>query len=230
MKKLSLIGLAFAVLIGATILPKPAEAQVQGLISSIFNKMEKNRRELRSLQASVTIQKVDARFGEEMSYGTVQFIPGEGRNASSLRLEINRPRKEILFVDNGLYTLYKPKMNVAYKGSTNKAPRTGGVLSFVFNASGAQLKREFIPDVVGEGVLYEGGPHVTMIKLTPKGGADFKFAEIWVDGNGMPVQTRVTERNGDSTLVRLTGIQRNARIQSDVFTPKLPSGVKIVNS
>jgi len=51
-----------------------------------------------------------------------------------------------------------------------------------------------------------------------------------VDGNGMPVQTRVTERNGDSTLVRLTNIQKNARIPSNAFDISLPSGVKIVKS
>ena len=54
--------------------------------------------------------------------------------------------------------------------------------------------------------------------------------EIWVDGNGMPVQMRTTERNGDSTLVRLTNIQKNARINGDAFKISLPSGVKIVNS
>ena len=46
----------------------------------------------------------------------------------------------------------------------------------------------------------------------------------------MPVQMRTTERNGDSTLVRLTNIQKNARINGDAFKISLPSGVKIVNS
>jgi outer membrane lipoprotein-sorting protein len=44
----------------------------------------------------------------------------------------------------------------------------------------------------------------------------------------MPVQTRVTEKNGDSTLVRLTNIQRNARVSTDEIKLEVPAGAKIV--
>jgi outer membrane lipoprotein-sorting protein len=233
MKKLTLLALAFALLVGATFVPPSAASaaapQGAALVSSVISKMERNRRDLKSLRANVTIQKVDARFGPEMSEGSVQYVPGAGRDAN-VRLDFSKPRQEVLAVKNGQYTYYKPKMNMAYKGRSNKAPKAGSLLSFVFGASSAQLKNDFNHEVVGEGTLYEGGPHVVMIKLTPKGGADFKFAEIWVDGNGMPVQTRVTERNGDSTLVRLTNIQKNAGVPASAFDVSLPSGVKIVNS
>ncbi len=234
MKKLTLLGLAFALLLGTTILPQRASAaavaaQGAGLVSSIFNKMERNRRDLKSLRANVIIQKVDARFGEEMSQGSVQYVPGAGREAN-VRLDFSKPRQEVLAVKNGQYTYYKPKMNMAYKGRSNKAPKGGSLLSFVFGASGAQLRNDFNYEYMGDGTLEAGGAHVTWIKLTPKGGADFRFAEIWVDDSGMPIQTRVTERNGDSTLVRLTGIQKNVRISPDVFNVQLPSGVKVVNS
>jgi outer membrane lipoprotein-sorting protein len=67
-----------------------------------------------------------------------------------------------------------------------------------------------------------------MLKLTPRGGAGYKFAEVWVSDDGMPVQTRVTEKNGDSTLVRLTNIQRNARVSTDEIKLEVPAGAKIV--
>jgi hypothetical protein len=44
----------------------------------------------------------------------------------------------------------------------------------------------------------------------------------------MPVQTRVTEKNGDFTLVRLTDIQRNAPVSPNEIPVSLPAGVKIV--
>lgn len=233
MKKLSLIGLALALLIGITASPqRMAAAQGAGLISSVFNRMEKNRRELQSLQAHVLIQKVDKRFGEELSEGSVQYVPGQGRDAS-MRLDITSPRKEVLTVDKGQYTLYKPKQNLAYQGKTNNVgqkQKSSSVLSFVFTASGAQLKNDFNHEYGGEGVLYDGGPRVIMIKLTPKSGGDFQSMELWVDGGGMPVQTRITERNGDSTLVRLTRIQKNAKVSPKAFEPQLPSSVKIVKS
>ena len=44
----------------------------------------------------------------------------------------------------------------------------------------------------------------------------------------MPIQTRVTEKNGDSTLVRLNNIQRNPNIPPSTFGVDLPAGTKVV--
>lgn len=229
MKKLSLISLAVLLFIGATAVPPRSNAaQGAGLVSSVFNRLERNKRDLKSLRANVIIQKVDPRFGEEMSYGSVHYVPGQGREANVL-LEITRPRQEILAVKAGKYVLYKPKMKMAYTGSSKKVPSSNGsLLSFVFNSSSAQLKTNFVSEPGGEGMIE--GAHVILLKLTPKSGADFKFAEIWVDDSGMPVQTRVTERNGDTTLVRLTGIQKNVQVPDSTFDLKLPSGTKMVQS
>ncbi|MGH9901438.1 MAG: LolA family protein, partial [Pyrinomonadaceae bacterium] len=77
--------------------------------------------------------------------------------------------------------------------------------------------------------LEQGGPHVTWLKLIPKGNAGYKYAEIWVEtATGMPLQTKVVERNDDSTTVRLNNVQRNARVSADEFNLQLPSDVKKV--
>ena len=60
------------------------------------------------------------------------------------------------------------------------------------------------------------------------GSASFKYAEIWVDGTGMPVQTKIVEKNDDATTVRLTDLERNVPIRSDEFSLKLDSGTKVV--
>jgi outer membrane lipoprotein-sorting protein len=138
---------------------------------------------------------------------------------------------EHLAVAGGQYTLYRPRLNQAYKGST-KNPGTKGkasnVLGFGLNMTGSQAKNQFNIEIVGEGELYKGSPHVWWLKLTPRGNAGYQFAEIWVTDDGMPIQTRVTEKNGDATTVRLTNIQRNARIDGNPFEIQLPAGTKIV--
>jgi outer membrane lipoprotein-sorting protein len=68
------------------------------------------------------------------------------------------------------------------------------------------------------------------LTLVPKGNASFKYAEIWVDSAGMPVQTKIVEKNGDATTMRLMNLERNAKIASDVFSLKLDSNVKIVKA
>jgi outer membrane lipoprotein-sorting protein len=211
--------------------PRPAAAQGPGLVSSILNKMDANRRSLRSLRAAVTMQKYNSQIRQfEQAEGQAQYVPGKGRDVS-VRVDWTRPAREHLAVTGGQYTLFRPRLNQAYQGNVRNAKgsgRAGNVLGFALGASGAQLKSQYHVELAGEGTLYDGGPHVWMLKLTPKAGNDFKFAEIWVDDSGMPVQARITERNNDSTLVRLTGIQRNAGIPGDAFKLQLPSGVKIV--
>jgi outer membrane lipoprotein-sorting protein len=160
----------------------------------------------------------------------VQYVAGQGGN-SNVRVDWTRPARETLAVSKGQYKLYRPRLNQLYEGSTKSAKgnaKVSGVLGFGLGVSGSQLKNQFNVELAGDGTLYDGGPHVWMLKLTPRGNAGYKFAEVWVDDSGMPVQTRVTEKNGDSTLVRLTNIQRNARISPDVFDFEVPAGVKVV--
>jgi len=233
MKKFFSFALVAAMLAAsAAFVSRPAQAQGPGLVSAILNKMERNRRELHSLRASLTMQKYNAQIREEdMSYGEIQYVAGQGRNAN-VRVDWTRPARELLAVSNGKYTLYRPRQGQALVGTTNSLKgnaKVSGVVGFGLNVSGAQLKSQYSIEVAGEGTLYDGGPHVVYLKLTPKTSAG-RFTEVWVDDSGMPVQTRVTESNGDSTLVRLMNIERNASIAPDAFDPKLPPGVKIVKS
>ena len=232
MKKFFALSLAALMLASSlAFAPRPARAQGPGLVSSILNKMERNRRDLRSLRSAITMQKYNAQLKDyEMSTGEVAYIAASGRNAN-VRVEWTKPARELLSVLNGKYTLYRPRLNQALVGTTaglkGNSGKVNGVLGFGLNASGAQLRAQYDIEVAGEGQLYDGGPHVWMLKLTPKT-ASAKFTEVWVDDSGMPVQTRVTEKNGDSTLVRLTNVQRNANVPSNVFDIELPAGVKIV--
>jgi outer membrane lipoprotein-sorting protein len=62
----------------------------------------------------------------------------------------------------------------------------------------------------------------------PKGNASYKYAEIWVDSAGMPVQTKIVEKNDDATTMRLSGLKTNLKISEDEFKVTLDSSVKIV--
>jgi outer membrane lipoprotein-sorting protein len=73
-----------------------------------------------------------------------------------------------------------------------------------------------------------GGVHTYHLKLVPKGGASYRYAEIWVDDGGMPVQAKVVEKNDDATTVRLMNLEKNARISADEFHLQLGNDVKRV--
>jgi outer membrane lipoprotein-sorting protein len=235
MKKMFAPALAALMLLASlSVAPPRAQAQGPGLISSILNKMDRNRRTLGSMRAAVLMQKYNAQLRDTDTYtGDVQYVAGKGRDAN-VRVDWARPVQEILAVSGGQYTLYRPRLKQAFQGATKNVGNKGGgkagnVLSFALNMSGAQAKSQYNVELVGEGELYKGSPHVWWLKLVPRGNQGFQFAEVWVSDDGMPIQTRVTEKNGDATTVRLTNIQRNAAVSPEAFKVVLPAGTKIIS-
>lgn len=223
--------LSFVLSITLVIIAAPApsiHAQTPQLISSIFNKMERNRQSLRSLRAMVVLEKHNAQLGDnEYQFGTMAYVPGAGRNAN-VRVDWQRPQQETLAVQNGEYKLCRPRLNQCWVGNANSSNgKVSNVLGFGLNASGASIRANFNSEALG--VRNIDGAEVVHIKLTPRGRVGYKFAEIWVDNNGMPVATKVVERNGDWTTVKLGSIQRNAQVNSNEF--RLDTGnAKIVRS
>ncbi|HKP45759.1 MAG TPA: outer membrane lipoprotein carrier protein LolA [Pyrinomonadaceae bacterium] len=230
MKKFVPLALALTLLVGAFTLisPRVADAQSAGLVSSVLNRMERNRQSLRSLRASLSMEKYNAQLRDSESYsGAVVYMPGSGRDGS-VRIEWQKPQHEILAVSNGQYTLFRPRLNMAYKGSSKSSKnKAGGVLEMMY-MSKSQLEARFQPvKDVREETLW-GGVSTIHLTLVPKGNASFKYAEIWVDSSGMPVQTKIVEKNDDATTMRLSSLERNPRVSSDDFNLKLDSNVKIV--
>jgi outer membrane lipoprotein-sorting protein len=210
--------------------PKPANGQSAGLVSSVLNRMERNRQSLKSLRSGISMEKYNSQLRDSEKFtGVVSYVPTTGREAS-VRIEWRSPQHEILTVSNGKFVLFRPRLNMAYVGSSkSKNNKAGGVLEMIY-MSRQQLETRFQPlQDVREETLW-GGVSTIHLTLVPKGSASFKYAEIWVDSSGMPVQTKVVEKNDDSTTMRLTGLEKNLKISSDDFSQKLDSNVRIVKS
>lgn len=220
---------ALAIVLSALPL-KPVQGQSAGLVSSVLSKMERNRQSLKSLRAGISMEKYNAQLGDSEHYrGIVLYVPTGAREAS-VRIEWKSPQHEILAVSNGKYKLFRPRLNVVYEGSsksTRGKAGAGSILELMY-LSRQQLEQRFQPiQDVREETLW-GEVSTIHLKLVPKGNASFKYAEIWVDSSGMPVQTKIVEKNNDSTTMRLTATERNVKISGDQFNLKLDSNVKVV--
>lgn len=232
MKRLVPLSLLLAVLAGASIIssPKATNGQSAGLVSAVLNRMERNRQSLKSLKASLSMEKYNAQLRDKENYnGFVLYLPASGREAS-VRIEWQSPQHEILTVSKGLYTLFRPRLKqaiVGKSGSVKGKAGAGGVLDMMY-MSKQQLEARFQPlQDVREETLW-GGISTIHLTLVPKGNSSFKYAEIWVDSSGMPVQTKIVEKNDDATTMRLSGLERNLKISSDEFSLKLDSNIKII--
>lgn len=227
MKKLISLGLGLLMLAMLAAASQEANGQSAGLVSSVLNKLEQNRQSLKSLRAGISMEKYNSQLrSSERIEGVIAYTPASGRDAN-VRIEWNKPH-EILTVSKGQYWLYKPRLGVVYTGKSNRS-NNGGITELM-NLSRQQLQARFEPfQDVREETLW-GGVSTIHLKLVPKGGASFKYAEIWVDAAGMPVQTKVVEKNDDATTVRLNRPERNVKLSNDEFIQKLDSGVKVIKS
>src|SRR5256714_7633741 len=209
-----------------------ARAQGPGFVSSLLSRMEKNQRSLKSLRANISMVKYNAQLRDEDKYqGIVLYIPGAaGSSSAFVKLEWTQPQHVILSVMNGLYSLYRPRTGTVIEGKTagiNKNSKDGDVLALM-NMSAAQLRTRFgEPEDMRDETLW-GGVWTQHLKVTPKTAASYKYIELWVDKEGMPVQTKMVEKNDDSTTVRLMNVEKNQNIPLDQFKLKLDGNVKHV--
>jgi outer membrane lipoprotein-sorting protein len=216
-----------AFIISLVFAPMPSADAQAGLVSSVLSKLDKNRQTLKSVSADISMEKYNSQLRDsDKYYGTIKYVPVAGRSAF-VRLEWKKPQHEILAVANGAYVLYRPRLNQAIIGTTNsiKSEKDNDVLALL-NMSAAQLRSRFgeFQDTREETIW--GGVRTTHLKAVPKTTASYKYIEVWVDDSGMPVQTKMVEKNDDSTTVRLSNVDKNQTIPKSEFELKLDSSVK----
>lgn len=206
-----------------------ADAKAQ-IIGEILKRMEANRQSLTSLQANVAMDKFNVQIGEhDITEGSMMYIPVKQRDAL-VRVDWTKPVQETLSVVNKQYVLYRPRLGQAIIGKAdenNKNVKASGVMAFM-NMSKEQLKTNYDVSYLGKETV-GGNVETWHLKLAPKTATSYKYGEIWVDGNGMPLQFKVVENNDDTTTVLLSNLQKNVNIEASKFKVNL-KGVKIVKS
>ena len=223
--KLSLTAIALVLFFNAFAV---TETRAQNIVSDILKRMEAHRQSLSSLQADIKMDKYNAQLGEhDLTEGTTIYLPAKGRDAL-VRIDWMKPLQETLAVVEKKYVLYRPRLNQAIIGKVddkNKNTKASGALAFM-SMSKEQLKNNYDVSYLGKETV-GGNVETWHLKLVPKTAMNYKYSEIWVDGNGMPLQGKVVESNDDSTTVLLSNLQKNININASKFKVNL-NGVTIV--
>jgi len=232
MKKLFSLSLMAGLLMSVLCLPSVSTAAGQaGMVSSILSRLEKNRQSLKTLRANISMTKYNSQLRDADTYqGMILYIPGLGGSRNSfVRLEWTSPQHETLAVAKGNYMFYRPRLNTVIVGTTRSVAggKNNDVLELM-SMSATQFRTKFgeFQDVRDETLW--GGVWTQHFRVTPIAAASYKYIEVWVDKEGLPVQTKMVEKNDDSTTVRLTNVEKNQTIPLDQFTLKLDSSVKKV--
>ena len=98
------------------------------------------------------------------------------------------------------------------------------------NMSKAQLNANYTVVLLGKNVSLSSGVITWHLGMTPNVKTNYKSAELWVDADGMPHQTKIVENNNDTATYLLTNLEKNASLKTSNFQIKLPDGTKIQKS
>jgi outer membrane lipoprotein-sorting protein len=208
-----------------------AATETSAQVNDILKRMDEHYKALTSLRTNVTYIKYDSVVQEsDKMEGKAIYLPQKGKNAL-FRVDWKNPDESLAVVDKQ-YVIYRPRLKQAIVGSTDKAAKNAsGVsspLAFI-NMSKAQLKANYDIKYLGEETV-GGSAQTWHLELTPKTAQKYKMAEIWVDGNGMPIQMKIIENNNDTSSVLLTGLEKNVSLNGPDFKINLPKDTKIVKN
>src|SRR5436190_15992466 len=214
--KISLFAIGFGILISSI---SVTEAKAQGPLTEILRRMDLNNKSLQSLQANVTMVKVNTQLGEkDTSIGTTSYLPKTAKHDKYVRIDWTKPVVEKVAVVGDSYELWRVRLNQVIVGKASQASNgaaAGGALGFM-SMSRDQLKENYEVIHLGNETLSSGT--VTFhLQLTPKGKTSYKSAELWVDSDGMPQQAKIIEANNDTTTVLLSNIKKNVTLQASLF-------------
>jgi outer membrane lipoprotein-sorting protein len=205
-----------------------SQASGQSPIREILNRMDAHNKSLTTLRAKVTMVKTNAQLGEsDTQTGTAIYARGKGREPL-VRIDWAKP-EESLAVKNGQYVMFVPRQGIAYTGLTKNAGKQGkssSALAFM-NMSKAELQANYDVVLLSDKATLSSGVRTWHLQLTPKSKTTYKTAEVWVDPDGMPHQTRIVEQNNDTTTVLLTGLEKNINLKTSNFEISLPKGTKV---
>lgn len=221
----SVIALGLAVLLGGMAV---TESKGQGVLNEILRRIDDHHKALSSLKADVTMVKLNSQLGEsDTTIGSTSYLPKTPKRGMYVRIDWTKPVEEQIAVIGDDYKLYRPRLNQVIVGKVGKAKNNaaaGGALGFM-SMSKEQLRSNYSVKYIGQEKV-SGGIETWHLELTPKAATSYRSAELWVDGNGMPIQAKIVENNNDTTTVLLSNLQKNTTLNADIFRLKYPKSVK----
>lgn len=205
------------------------ETKAQAVLPEILKRMEAHRASLKTMESDVTFVKIDSLLDEQdIRKGKVKYIPGKTENDMYIRIDWVKPNEQIAVIKTD-YILFRVDLKQAIVGKVNNAKNSanaGNALSFM-SMSKDQLRANYSYKYIGEENLSSGAKTVHL-ELIPKTPQKYKSADLWVDLDGMPLQMRIVEKNGDSTTILLSGVKKNVTLKGDDFKIVPPKDTKII--
>lgn len=208
----------------------------QSVLIEILKRQEAHSKSLKSLQGEISITK-SFEGKSEVFYksGTFYFLPSQ---SYALNIEIAEPKKEIFSMYKNEYVFYQTNPSpiflddrtIAYQGKlTNSQKNTFILFSLLQNFSRKELRTNYDIVYTGEEKTVNG-TSAWHLFLKPKTNGQIKKLDVWIDGNGMPIQSKMLDAFGALTTIVLNDFKKNSVISADKFAVRIPKGVTVLKN
>jgi outer membrane lipoprotein-sorting protein len=198
-------------------------------LQKVFNQMDATAKTFRSFTASFTQKKYTAVLREFDTPAKGDFYYARAKDGSALlRKEETSPGKSILTIKNGVATFYQPNIKEAQIYNLGKNKDKAEYLAIGINQSPAKLQENFNVSYQGSEPINGKPCSILLLKpKNPKEAAYFAAITVWFSkSNGIPLQNKMQEPNGDYLLIDFFDEKLNASIPNSRFDQKL-QGVKV---
>jgi outer membrane lipoprotein-sorting protein len=221
------VGVLWILLLGSL----AAHAQEGATLDTVLQKMDAAAAHFQTAQADFVWDQYQKVVDEtDTQKGTV-YYRRLGQEIEMMA-EIKEPDRKFVLYKAGKLQVYQPKIDQVMDYSTggNRAD-VESYLVLGFGGSGLDLKKVF--DVSNEGEETIDNVTTAKLKLIPK---SEKFRNnistifLWIDlSNGISVQQKFMQSQGDYRLAKYSRIQMPAKIGNDVFQLKTTKKTQFVS-
>ncbi len=199
-------------------------------LEKVLKQMDSVGRTFHSFMARFSQKKFTAVLKEFDEPETGEFLYERAKDGSALlRQEVEKPGKRILTIKGSVATIFQPKIKQAQIINLGKNKDKAEYLAIGLGQSPGKLRESFDLKYLGTETVDKAPCSVILLK--PKSSAAaayFSTITLWIKkDNGIPIQQKLEEPNGNYLLVSFSSEKLNASIPESKFEQNLPPGADI---
>ena len=214
----------------AVILVVHAFATPDSSLEKILAKMDETAARFRTAEANFTWTTYNSVVNEESGHQTGKIYFQRNGNDTEMAADIDPPDAQQVIFSRGKIQLYKTRIDtVDVYDATAHREEFETFLVLGFGSSGDDMRKSFEVTYGGEEKI--DGTDAAKLELVPKSDKikeHFPQIVLWINPeNGISVQQKLMEANGDYRLAKYSGIKLGQKIPAKVFQLKTSGKTKV---
>jgi outer membrane lipoprotein-sorting protein len=214
----------------AVFLVLQAFATPDSSLEKILAKMDETAARFRTAEANFTWTTYNSVVNEESGHQTGKIYFQRNGNETEMAADIDPPDAQQVIFSRGKIQLYKTRIDtVDVYDATAHREEFETFLVLGFGSSGDDMRKSFEVTYGGEEKI--DGTDAAKLELVPKSDKikeHFPQIVLWINPeNGISVQQKLMEANGDYRLAKYSGIKLGQKIPAKVFQLKTSGKTKV---